>query len=173
MESKSDRIQMEFTIPSRGIIGLRTNVLTATAGEAVMSHRFLEYQPYKGEIEKRTNGSIIAMESGTAFAYAIDKLQDRGKFFIHPQDEIYAGQVVGEHAKDSDLVVNVTKSKKLTNMRASGSDDKVRIVPPIEFSLEEALEYIKEDEYVEVTPKSIRLRKIYLDENERKRFAKK
>jgi len=173
MESKGERIQMEFIIPSRGIIGLRTNVLTATAGEAVMAHRFLEYQPYKGEIEKRSNGSIIAMESGTAFAYAIDKLQDRGKFFIHPQDEIYSGQVVGEHAKESDLVVNVTKSKKLTNMRASGSDVKVRIVPPIEFSLEEALEYIKEDEYVEVTPKSIRLRKIYLDENDRKRYGKK
>ncbi|MDR3705191.1 MAG: translational GTPase TypA [Paludibacteraceae bacterium] len=173
MESKGERIQMEFIIPSRGIIGLRTNVLTATAGEAVMAHRFLEYQPYKGEIEKRTNGSIIAMESGTAFAYAIDKLQDRGKFFIHPQDEIYSGQVVGEHAKESDLVVNVTKSKKLTNMRASGSDVKVRLVPPIEFSLEEALEYIKEDEYVELTPKSIRLRKIYLDENDRKRYGKK
>ncbi len=173
MESKGERVQMEFVIPSRGIIGLRTNVLTATAGEAVMAHRFLEYQPYKGEIEKRDNGAIIAMESGTAFAYAIDKLQDRGKFFIHPQDEIYAGQVVGEHAKENDLVVNVTKSKKLTNMRASGSDDKVRIVPPIEFSLEEALEYIREDEYVELTPKSIRLRKIYLDENERKRMSKK
>lgn len=173
MESKGERVQMEFIIPSRGIIGLRTNVLTATAGEAVMAHRYLEYQPYKGEIEKRDNGAIIAMESGTAFAYAIDKLQDRGKFFIHPQDEIYAGQVVGEHAKDNDLVVNVTKSKKLTNMRASGSDDKVRIVPPIEFSLEEALEYIREDEYVELTPKSIRLRKIYLDENDRKRFGKK
>ncbi len=173
MESKGERVQMEFIIPSRGIIGLRTNVLTATAGEAVMAHRFLEYQPYKGEIDKRNNGAIIAMESGTAFAYAIDKLQDRGKFFIHPQDEIYMGQVVGEHSKEGDLVVNVTKSKKLTNMRASGSDDKVRIVPPIEFSLEEALEYIKEDEYVEVTPKSIRLRKIYLDENDRKRFAKK
>jgi GTP-binding protein len=173
MESKGERVQMEFVIPSRGIIGLRTNVLTATAGEAVMAHRFLEYQPYKGEIEKRSNGAIIAMESGTAFAYAIDKLQDRGRFFIHPQDEIYMGQVVGEHSKEGDLVVNVTKSKKLTNMRASGSDDKVRIVPPIEFSLEEALEYIKEDEYVEITPKSIRLRKIYLDENERKRFSKK
>jgi GTP-binding protein len=173
MESKGERVQMEFVIPSRGIIGLRTNVLTATAGEAVMAHRFFEYQPYKGDIEKRNNGAIIAMESGTAFAYAIDKLQDRGRFFIHPQDEVYMGQVVGEHAKDSDLVVNVTKSKKLTNMRASGSDDKVRLIPPIEFSLEEALEYIREDEYVELTPKSIRLRKIYLDENDRKRFSKK
>lgn len=173
MESKGERVQMEFVIPSRGIIGLRTNVLTATAGEAVMAHRFFEYQPYKGDIEKRNNGAIIAMEGGTAFAYAIDKLQDRGRFFVHPQDEVYMGQVVGEHAKDSDLVVNVTKSKKLTNMRASGSDDKVRLIPPIQFSLEEALEYIREDEYVELTPKSIRLRKIYLDENDRKRFSKK
>jgi len=173
MEHKGDRVNLEFTIPSRGIIGLRNNVLTASAGEAIMAHRFLEYQPYKGEIERRNNGSIIAMESGTAFAYAIDKLQDRGKFFIYPQDEIYAGQVVGEHSKEGDLVVNVTKSKKLTNMRASGSDDKVRLFPPIVFSLEEALEYIKEDEYVELTPKSIRLRKIILDENERKRMSKK
>lgn len=173
MERKGERVQMEFTIPSRGIIGLRTNVLTATAGEAVMAHRFLEYQPYKGDIEKRDNGSIIAMETGTAFAYAIDKLQDRGKFFIHPQTEIYAGQIVGEHSKEGDLVVNVTKSKKQSNVRSSGTDEKVRLIPPIEFSLEEALEYIKEDEYVEVTPESIRLRKIYLDENERKRFSKK
>jgi GTP-binding protein len=169
MERKGDRVHMEFMIPSRGIIGLRTNMLTATAGEAVMAHRFIEYAPYKGEIERRSNGSIIAMESGTAFAYAIDKLQDRGKFFIFPQDEIYAGQVVGENSKEGDMVVNVTKSKKLTNMRASGSDDKVRIVPPIVFSLEEALEYIKEDEYVEITPNSMRLRKILLDENDRKR----
>ncbi|MEA4937782.1 MAG: translational GTPase TypA [Paludibacter sp.] len=173
MDSMNDRIQIEFLIPSRGIIGLRNNVLTASAGEAIMSHRFLEYQPYKGEIEKRNNGSIIAMESGTAFAYALDKLQDRGKFFIHPQDNIYAGQVVGESSKEGDMVVNVTKSKKLTNMRASGSDDKVKLAPPIIFSLEEALEYIKEDEYVEITPRSIRLRKIYLDENERKRMTKK
>ncbi len=173
MDAVGDRIQLEFHIPSRGIIGLRNMVLTASAGEAIMSHRFVEYQPYKGEIEKRSNGSIIAMETGTAFAYAIDKLQDRGRFFIFPQDEIYAGQVVGENAKEGDMVVNVTKSKKLTNMRASGSDDKVRIIPPIVFSLEEALEYIKEDEYVEITPKSIRLRKIYLDENERKRMTKK
>ncbi len=173
MERKGDRVTLEFTIPSRGIIGLRNNVLTATAGEAVMAHRFLEYQPYKGELERRTNGSIIAMESGTAFAYALDKLQDRGRFFIYPQEEVYAGQVVGEHCKEGDLVVNVTKSKKLTNMRASGSDEKARIIPPIIFSLEEALEYIKEDEYVEVTPQSIRLRKIVLDELERKRLAKK
>jgi len=173
MEAVNDRVQLEFQIPSRGIIGLRNSVLTASAGEAIMSHRFLEYQPYKGEIEKRTNGSIIAMESGTAFAYAIDKLQDRGRFFIYPQEEVYAGQVVGENAKEGDMVVNVTKSKKLTNMRASGSDDKVRLIPPVVFSLEEALEYIKEDEYVEITPKSIRLRKVYLDENERKRMTKK
>ena len=172
MDAVGDRIQLEFHIPSRGIIGLRNNVLTASAGEAIMSHRFIEYQPHKGEIERRTNGSIIAMESGTAFAYAIDKLQDRGKFFIHPQDPIYAGQVIGEHSKEGDIVVNVCKAKKLTNMRASGSDDKVRIVPPIIFSLEEALEYIKEDEYVEVTPTKIRLRKILLDENERKRTSK-
>lgn len=173
MEAVGDRIQLEFHIPSRGIIGLRNSVLTATAGEAIMSHRFVEYQPYKGEIERRTNGSIIAMESGTAFAYAIDKLQDRGKFFIHPQDPVYTGQVIGENAKEGDIVVNVCKSKKLTNMRASGSDDKVRIVPPIIFSLEEALEYIKEDEFVEVTPTKIRLRKILLDENDRKRLSKK
>ena len=172
MEALSDRIQLEFTIPSRGIIGLRNNVLTASAGEAIMSHRFLEYQPYKGEITRRTNGSIIAMEAGTAFAYALDKLQDRGKFFIFPQDQVYAGQVVGENSKEGDIVANVTKSKKLTNMRASGADDKSHLAPPIVFSLEEALEYIKEDEYVEITPLNIRLRKIYLDENERKRFSK-
>ena len=173
MDAVGDRIQLEFHIPSRGIIGLRNSILTLTAGEAIMSHRFIEYQPYKGEIEKRNNGSIIAMETGTAFAYALDKLQERGKFFIHPQDNIYAGQVVGENSKEGDMVVNVTKSKKLTNMRASGADDKVRLAPPIIFSLEEALEYIKEDEYVEITPKSIRLRKIYLDENDRKRMTKK
>ncbi|MDR1699236.1 MAG: translational GTPase TypA [Prevotellaceae bacterium] len=172
MERKGDRIHLEFHIPSRGIIGLRTNVLTASAGEAVMAHRFLEYQPYKGDIDKRNNGSIIAMESGTAYAYAIDKLQDRGKFFVHPQDEVYAGQVVGENAKEGDMVVNVTKSKKLTNMRASGADDKARLVPPVEFSLEEALEYIKEDEYVEITPNFMRMRKILLDENDRKRAKK-
>ena len=169
METRNDRIDIEFHIPSRGIIGLRNNILTATAGEAIMAHRFLEYQPWKGDIERRTNGSLIAMEAGTAYAYAIDKLQDRGRFFIFPQEEVYAGQVVGENAKDNDIVVNVTKSKKLTNMRASGADDKARIVPPVIFSLEEALEYIKEDEYVEVTPNHIRLRKIILDENERKR----
>lgn len=172
MTTQGDRIHMEFQIPSRGIIGLRNNVLTASAGEAIMAHRFLEYQPWKGDIDRRTNGSLIAMESGTAYAYAIDKLQDRGKFFIFPQEEVYAGQVVGENAKDNDIVVNVTKSKKLTNMRASGADDKARIIPPVVFSLEEALEYIKEDEYVEVTPHHIRLRKIILDEIERKRANK-
>ena len=172
METQGDRVNIEFDMPSRGIIGLRTNVLTASQGEAIMAHRFKEYQPFKGDIPRRTNGSMIAMESGTAFAYAIDKLQDRGKFFIYPQDEVYAGQVVGEHVHENDLVINVTKSKKLTNMRASGSDDKARIIPPVIFSLEEALEYIKEDEYVEVTPKSMRMRKIILDETERKRANK-
>ena len=172
METQGDRVNIEFDMPSRGIIGLRTNVLTASQGEAIMAHRFKEYQPYKGDIPRRTNGSMIAMESGTAFAYAIDKLQDRGKFFIYPQEEVYAGQVVGEHVHENDLVINVTKSKKLTNMRASGSDEKARIIPPVIFSLEEALEYIKEDEYVEVTPKSMRMRKIILDETERKRANK-
>ena len=172
MTTQGDRLHIEFVIPSRGIIGLRNNVLTASAGEAVMAHRFLEYQPWKGDIDRRTNGSLIAMESGTAYAYAIDKLQDRGRFFIFPQEEVYAGQVVGENAKENDIVVNVTKSKKLTNMRASGSDDKVKLVPPVVFTLEEALEYIKEDEYVEVTPHHLRLRKIILDEIERKRANK-
>ncbi len=172
MESNGERVNLEFAIPSRGIIGLRTNVLTASAGEAIMAHRFKEYQPYKGELERRTNGSMIAMEAGTAFAYAIDKLQDRGRFFIFPQDEVYAGQVVGEHSHENDLVINVTKSKKLTNMRASGADDKARLIPPVQFSLEEALEYIKEDEYVEVTPRFMRMRKVILDENERKRANK-
>lgn len=169
MQSKNDRTYLEFTIPSRGIIGLRTNLLTATAGEAVISHRFVDFEQYKGEITRRSNGSLIAMETGTAFAYALDKLQDRGRFFINPQEEVYAGQVIGEHAKEGDLVVNVTKSKKLTNMRSKSSDDKASLPPPIIFSLEEALEYIKGDEYVEVTPQSIRLRKIILDENERKK----
>ena len=149
METQKDRIHMEFSIPSRGIIGLRNNVLTASAGEAIMAHRFLEYQPWKGDIERRNNGSIIAMESGTAFAYAIDKLQDRGRFFIFPQENVYAGQVVGEHSKEGDLVVNVTKSKKLTNMRASGSDDKVKLIPPVVMSLEETLEYIKNNPQIE------------------------
>jgi len=172
MERKGDRIHLEFTIPSRGTIGLTNQVLTASAGEAIMAHRFLEYQPWKGDIEKRLNGSIIAMETGNAFAYALDKLQDRGRFFIDPQTDVYAGQIVGEHTKEGDLVVNVTKSKKLTNVRASGSDDKVRLAPPVVFSLEQALEYIKEDEYVELTPLAMRLRKIVLDETERKRMKK-
>ena len=172
MQSLGDRVDMEFDIPSRGIIGLRTNVLTASQGEAIMAHRFKEYQPFKGEIQRRTNGSMIALESGTAYAYAIDHLQDRGRFFIHPQDEVYAGQVVGEHVHDNALVINVTKAKQLTTMRASGADDKARIVPPIIFSLEEALEYIKEDEYVEVTPKSMRMRKTILDHTARKRAGR-
>jgi len=172
MESKNDRVHLEFNIPSRGIIGLNNSVLTASAGEAIMAHRFLEYQPWKGEIERRTNGSIIVMETGTAFAYALNNLQSRGRFFIAPQDEVYAGQVVGEHSKEGDLVVNVTKSKKLTNMRASGSDDKVALAPPVVFSLEDALEYIKPDEYVEITPAFMRMRKILLDETERKRQSR-
>lgn len=172
MESQADRVNIEFDVPSRGIIGLRTNVLTASQGEAIMAHRFKEYQPYKGDITRRINGSMIAMETGTAYAYSIDKLQDRGKFFIDPGEEVYAGEVVGEHVHDNDLVVNVTKAKQLTNTRASGSDDKARIVPRTVLSLEEALEYIKEDELVEVTPKSMRMRKIILDHNERKRANK-
>lgn len=173
MESKNERVFLEFTIPSRGIIGISNAALTLSAGEAVIAHRFLEFQPWKGDIEKRQNGSIIASESGNAFAYALDKLQDRGRFFIESQTDIYMGQIVGEHSKEGDLVVNLTKSKKLTNVRASGTDDKAKLVPAIIFSLEESLEYIKEDEYVEVTPSATRLRKIYLDENERKRFTKK
>ena len=172
MESQGDRVNIEFDIPSRGIIGLRTNVLTASQGEAIMAHRFKEYQPYKGDIVRRVNGSMIAMETGTAYAYSIDKLQDRGKFFIDPGEEVYAGEVVGEHVHDNDLVVNVTKAKQLTNTRASGSDDKARIIPRTVLSLEEALEYIKEDELVEVTPKSMRMRKVILDHNERKRANK-
>jgi len=173
METQNDRLQLEFKIPSRGIIGMRNLVLTLSAGEAIMAHRFLAYEPWKGEIERRLNGSLIAMETGTAFAYAIDKLQDRGRFFIFPQQDIYSGQVVGENSKEGDIVVNVTKSKKLTNMRASGADDKARMIPPVVFSLEETLEYIKEDEYAEVTPNHIRIRKILLDENARKRGARK
>lgn len=169
MERKGERIHLDFKIPSRGIIGLSSNLLTATAGEAVLSHRFIEFGLYKGDIPKRSNGSLIAMESGTSFAYALNKLQDRGKFFVGPQEEVYAGMVVGESTRADDLVLNVTKTKKLTNMRASGSDDKVSIAPPIRFSLEEALEYIQKDEYVEVTPQSIRLRKILLNEHDRKR----
>ncbi len=169
MVPKGDRMTIDFQIPSRGIIGLRNQILTATAGEAIMAHRFLEYQPYKGEIPGRINGSLISMENGKAIPYSIDKLQDRGKFFVDPNEEIYEGQVIGENSRGDDMVVNVTKTKKLTNIRSAGADDKMRIAPAIKFSLEEALEYIQKDEYVEVTPKSIRLRKIYLSENDRKR----
>lgn len=169
MEHRGERVHLDFDIPSRGLIGLRSNLMTATQGEAVVSHRFKGYEPFKGEIEKRTNGSLIAIETGMAIAYSMDKLQDRGKFFIHPGDEIYAGQVVGENTRGDDMGINLCKTKKLTNVRASGTDDKVVLPPPVEFTLEEALEYIQEDEFVEVTPKSMRLRKIYLDENERKR----
>lgn len=172
LEPKGDRTVLEFEIPSRGIIGLRSFLLTATQGEAIMTHRFKEYQPMKGEIPGRQNGSLICMETGTAVAYSLSNLQDRGKFFIDANEEVYEGQVIGEHTRDNDLVVNVTKTKQLTNMRASGSDAKSVMAPPIRFTLEEALEYIGADEYVEVTPKSIRLRKIYLNENDRKRFAK-
>ena len=172
MESQADRVNIEFEIPSRGIIGLRTNVLTASQGEAIMAHRFKDYQPYKGEIQRRTNGSMIALETGTSYAYAIDKLQDRGKFFIDPGDEGYAGEVVGEHVHENDLVINVTKAKQLTNVRASGSDEKARVIPKTVMSLEECLEYIKGDELVEVTPKSMRMRKIILDHLERKRANK-
>jgi len=172
MESQGERVNIEFDIPSRGIIGLRTNVLTASQGEAIMAHRFKEYQPFKGEIVRRVNGSMIALETGTAYAYSIDKLQDRGKFFIDPGEEVYAGQVVGEHVHDNDLVINVAKAKQLTNVRASGSDEKARVIPKVIMSLEECLEYIKEDELVEVTPKSMRIRKIILDHNSRKRANK-
>ena len=172
MDTEGDRVNITFDIPSRGIIGLRTNVLTASQGEAIMAHRYKEYQPYKGEIIRRTNGSMVSMDTGTAYAYAIDKLQDRGKFFIDPGEEVYAGEVVGEHVHDNDLVVNVCKAKQLTNVRASGSDEKAHIVPKTVMSLEECLEYIKEDEYVEVTPKSMRMRKIILDHLERKRANK-
>jgi len=172
IDTKIDRICLRFKIPSRGIIGLRNQMLTATEGEAVMSHRFIEYQPIKGDISLRHAGSLIAMETGTAFAYAIDKLQDRGSFFIEPMDIVYAGQVIGQHIRQNDLVVNITKSKKLTNMRASGADEKTSIAPALKFSLEEYLEYIAEDEYLEVTPKSLRLRKIMLNEIDRKRTMK-
>lgn len=172
METQDDRVNIEFDMPSRGIIGLRTNILTASQGEAIMAHRFKEYQPYKGDIERRTSGSMISLETGNAYAYSIDKLQDRGRFFIDPGEDVYAGQVVGEHIHENDLVVNVCKAKQLTNTRASGSDDKARIIPKTEFSLEEALEYIKEDELVEVTPKSMRMRKIILDHLARKRANK-
>ena len=172
MDAEGDRVNITFEIPSRGIIGLRTNVLTSSQGEAIMAHRFKNYQPFKGEIVRRTNGSMIALETGTAYAYAIDKLQDRGKFFIDAGEEVYGGQVVGEHVHDNDLVINVTKAKQLTNVRASGSDEKARVIPKTEMSLEECLEYIKANEYVEVTPKNIRMRKITLDHLERKRENK-
>ncbi|AGB29908.1 MULTISPECIES: translational GTPase TypA [Prevotellaceae] len=172
MDTEGDRVNITFDIPSRGIIGLRTNVLTASQGEAIMAHRYKEYQPYKGEIVRRTNGSMIALENGTAYAYSIDKLQERGKFFIDPGEEVYGGEVIGEHVHDNDLVVNVTKAKQLTNVRASGSDEKARVIPKTVMSLEECLEYIKEDEYVEVTPKSMRMRKVVLDHLERKRQNK-
>jgi GTP-binding protein len=169
MEAKGDRMLCEFLIPSRGIIGLRNQLLTATAGEAIMSHRFKEYQPIKGGIPERQNGSLVSMEKGTAIPYSIDKLQDRGKFFVDPGEDIYEGQVIGENSRGNDLVVNITKTKKLSNVRSSGADDKAKIVPAIKFSLEEALEYIQKDEYVEVTPNFLRLRKVFLTENERKR----
>jgi len=173
MEPKGDLQHLEFEIPSRGIIGLRNNVLTATAGEAIMAHRFKDYQPWKGPIPNRTNGVLISMDKGSTTAYAIDKLQDRGKFFIDPGIEVYEGQIVGEHIRAGDLVVNLTKGKQLTNMRASGSDDNVRLTPAIKFSLEEFMEYIQNDEYIEVTPVSMRIRKIYLNEGERKRNSHK
>ena len=172
MDTEGDRVNITFEIPSRGIMGLRTNVLTASQGEAIMAHRFKDYQPFKGEIVRRTNGSMIAMETGTAYAYSIDKLQDRGKFFIDAGEEVYGGQVVGEHVHEKDLVINVTKAKQLTNVRASGSDEKARVIPKTEMSLEECIEYIKVDEYIEVTPENIRMRKITLDHLERKRENK-
>ncbi|MGG7034537.1 MAG: translational GTPase TypA [Flavobacterium sp.] len=170
MEAKGERMIIKFNIPSRGIIGLRNQLLTATAGEAIMSHRYIGYEPFKGDIPGRNNGSLISMENGKAIPYSIDKLQDRGKFFVNPNDEIYEGQVIGENSRSDDMCINVTKAKKQSNVRSSGNDEKARIIPPIIFSLEEALEYIQKDEYVEVTPKSIRLRKIYLTETDRKRF---
>ncbi|OUS11046.1 GTP-binding protein TypA [Nonlabens dokdonensis] len=172
MAPKGDRMVCEFKIPSRGIIGLRNQLITATAGEAIMNHRFVGFEPYKGEIAGRINGSMISMEKGTSIPYSMDKLQDRGKFFIHPGEEIYGGQVVGENSRPDDLAINLTKTKKLSNVRSAGNDDKVKIAPPVKFTLEEALEYIQKDEYVEVTPNHLRLRKIFLDENERKRRAK-
>ena len=173
MTPKGERMVCEFIVPSRGIIGLRNQLLTATAGEAIMNHRFKEFQPFKGEIPGRINGSLISMEKGNAIPYSLDKLQERGKFFVAPNEEVYTGQVIGENSRGDDMVVNVTKTKKLSNVRSSGADDKVKLAPPIKFSLEEALEYIQGDEYVEVTPNYLRLRKVYLDENERKRQASK
>jgi GTP-binding protein len=172
IENRQDRVILEFSVPSRGLIGLTNPLLTVTEGEAVINHRFASYEPWKGEIEHRRNGSLIALETGTSIAYSIDKLQDRGRFFIHPGEEVYAGQVIGENNRQDDITVNVIKTKKLTNIRASGSDDKAMIIPAVKFSLEESMEYIKGDEYLEVTPKSLRLRKIFLDENERKKNQK-
>ncbi len=173
MEPKGDLQHLEFSIPARGLIGLRNNILTATAGEAVMNHRFKDYEPYKGTIPGRINGSLISIDTGDGTAYAIDKLQDRGTFFVDPGEEVYMGQVIGEHTRDNDIVINILKGKKLTNMRASGTDENVKIAPKKQFSLEECLEYIQKDEYVEITPKAIRMRKVYLDENERKRASNK
>jgi GTP-binding protein len=173
MEPKGDLQHIEFQIPARGLIGLRNNVLTATAGEAIMNHRFLTYEPHKGAIPGRINGSLISLETGPGTAYSIDKLQDRGVFFVDPGEEVYAGMVIGEHSRGNDITVNIQKGKQLTNMRASGSDNNVKIVPKRQFSLEEAMEYIQKDELLEITPKSIRMRKIYLDENDRKRYDKR
>ena len=172
MEPKGDVLHLEFSIPARGVIGLRNNMLTATQGEAIIAHRFKAYEPWKGDLPGRINGVLLSMDKGKTTAYSIDKLQDRGRFFIDPAEEVYAGQVIGESIRPGDLVINVTRAKQLTNMRASGSDDNVRITPKINFSLEEAMEYIEKDEYLEVTPKAIRMRKIILDENERKRYSK-
>ena len=173
MTPKGERMVCEFIMPSRGIIGLRNQLLTATAGEAILNHRFKDFAPYKGEIPGRINGSLISMEKGNAIPYSLDKLQERGKFFVAPNEEVYTGQVIGENSRGDDMVVNVTKTKKLSNVRSSGADDKVKLASPIKFSLEEALEYIQGDEYVEVTPNHLRLRKVFLDENERKRQASK
>ena len=173
MEVKGTRMICKFMIPSRGLIGLRNNLLTTTAGEAIINHRFVEFQPFKGQISGRNSGSLISMENGTSIPYSLDKLKDRGKFFINPGENIYTGQVIGENSRGDDLVINVSKTKKLSNIRSAGTDEKVKLAPPIKFTLEEAIEYIQKDEYVEVTPKSIRLRKILLDENDRKRMSKK
>jgi GTP-binding protein len=173
MEVKGTRMICKFMIPSRGLIGLRNNLLTTTAGEAIINHRFIEFQPFKGQISGRNSGSLISMENGTSIPYSLDKLKDRGKFFINPGENIYTGQVIGENSRGDDLVINVSKTKKLSNIRSAGTDEKVKLAPPIKFTLEEAIEYIQKDEYVEVTPNSIRLRKILLDENDRKRMSKK
>lgn len=173
MEPKGDLQHLEFEIPSRGIIGLRNNILTATAGEAIMAHRFKAYEPWKGDIPQRMSGVLISMDKGTATAYRIDKLQDRGRFFVNPGEEVYQGMIIGENSRDSDMTVNITEGKQLTNFRTTSKDDATRIAPAIKFSLEEAMEYIQADEYVEITPVSMRLRKIYLTENERAQAKKK